>query len=181
MKLHILCGIPGSGKSTLVQRLSGFVVSTDNIRKFLWQDESVVKHDKLVFHLAESIIDYMLSKGKDVIFDATNLTIAKRSKFINLGKRHRATVVLHRVNCPLETAIERNSRRDRKVPVPVIKSLHKSFQMPKLGEGIDVIKVYGKELSLTKVIAPDGVIKRLGAYFSFGHKAKLHPAITSTS
>ncbi|MDA8211392.1 MAG: AAA family ATPase [Clostridia bacterium] len=160
MKFHILCGIPGSGKSTIARRLPGYVVSTDTIRKFLWQDESVVKHDKLVFHLAESISNYLLALGEDVIFDATNLTIVKRRRYINLARRYHATVTLHWVNCPLQTAIERNSRRERKVPVTVIKSLYNSFQKPKLEEGIDVIKVYGQGLNLTKVILPDRIVKR---------------------
>lgn len=160
MKFHILCGIPGSGKSTVARRLAGHVVSTDSIRKFLWQDESVVKHDTLVFNLAESILDYLLNLEKDVIFDATNLITLKRRRFINLARKYQATVTLHWVNCPLETAIERNSKRERKVPVPVIKSLYNSFQMPKLEEGIDVIKVYGQELNLTKIILPGRIVKR---------------------
>jgi len=52
----MLCGIPGSGKSTVAKDLPGFLVSTDSVRKFLWDGESVVKHDKLVFEVAESII-----------------------------------------------------------------------------------------------------------------------------
>lgn len=152
MKFHILCGVPGSGKSTLTKRLSGYVVSTDSIRKFLWGDESVIKQDKLVFDLAESIIDYMLTFEQDVIFDATNLTAAKRARFIKVARRHQAAVLLHWVNCPLQTALERNSERERKVPVTVIKSLYKSFQMPKTEEGIDIIKVYGPDL--TEIISP---------------------------
>lgn len=31
---HLLCGIPGSGKSTIAKDLNGYVVSTDSIRKF---------------------------------------------------------------------------------------------------------------------------------------------------
>ncbi|MFZ5754945.1 MAG: AAA family ATPase [Bacillota bacterium] len=63
MKLHILCGIPGSGKSTLGTRLPGYIVSTDSLRKFLWNYEAIVQHDTLVFTLAEKIIAYLLSKG----------------------------------------------------------------------------------------------------------------------
>ncbi len=160
MKFHLLCGIPGSGKSTVALRLSGYIVSTDSLRKFLWQDESVVKHDRLIFYLAESIIDYLLGLGKDVVFDATNLTVAKRSRYINLVGKHQVTVIVHWINCPLETAIERNSKRDRKVPVTVIKSLSRSFQRPKIEEGIDAIKVYGQELNLTGIIVPGIIIKR---------------------
>ena len=154
MEFHILCGIPGSGKSTLVEKLTGFVISTDSIRRFLWQDESVVKHDKLVFDLAETIMSYLFSRTEDIIFDATNLTIERRKKYINLAKRYDATVTVHWVNCPLHIAIERNSRRDRKVPEMIIKSLYKSFQKPTIDEGMDLIKVYEENLSLSTIITP---------------------------
>ncbi|MCL4440318.1 MAG: AAA family ATPase [Eubacteriales bacterium] len=160
MKLRMLCGIPGSGKSTLVKRLPGYVVSTDSIRRFLWQDEAVIKHDSLVFSLAENIVEYLLSRKEDVIFDATNLTAAKRSNFVNLAKKTKASVDLHWVNCLLHIAIKRNSGRERKVPEKIIISLYKSFQRPTAEEGFDAIKVYGHDLNLTKVILPGISIKR---------------------
>lgn len=160
VKFHLLCGIPGSGKSALAGRLPGYVVSTDRIRRFLWQDEAVVEHDDLVFRLAENIIDYLLARGENVIFDATNLTVRKRRRYLDLAGRHRAAVTLHWVDCPLETAVARNARRDRRVPVKIIKSLYNSFQKPEIKEGIEVIKVYSPELSLLKIIIPGWIIKR---------------------
>lgn len=152
MVLHLLCGIPGSGKSTLVPRLKGYVVSTDGIRKYLWGDESVVKHDQLVFRIADDIINYQLGTGRNVIFDATNLTADRRMKYVELAGRFRAPVVLHWVNCPLPVAIERNLKRERKVPIPVIKALYNSFQEPTNKEGIRVVKVYDQGLKLFKVV-----------------------------
>lgn len=164
MIFHMLCGIPGSGKSTLVPRLKGYVVSTDGIRKYLWGDESVVKHDRLVFRVADDIITYQLEAGKNVIFDATNLTADRRMKYVELAGRFRAPVVVHWVKCPLSVAIERNSKRERKVPIPVIKALHNSFQEPTNKEGIRVVKVYDPGLTLTKVtVGGVGLVKRPGS------------------
>lgn len=160
MTLHLLCGIPGSGKSTLGGKLSGYIVSTDSIRKFLWNDESITSHDRLVFELAESIMDYLLCHKKNVIFDATNLTVSRRKRCINLAKNRRAKVVLHWVNCPLDTAIERNFNRERQVPVRAIKALKKSFQPPKIQEGLDLIKIYGPKLNLFKLVTPKFVLTR---------------------
>lgn len=154
MTFHILCGIPGSGKSTLGQNLSGYVVSTDRIRKFLWQDEAIVSEDMLVFALADKMIDYLLGKGRDVIFDATNLTVDRRKKYIELAAGQKTRIVLHWVNCPFKTALQRNRKRDRKVPEAVIGALYKSFQRPRLGEGMDVIKEYDLDLALTRLIGP---------------------------
>ncbi|MHB1418403.1 MAG: AAA family ATPase [Bacillota bacterium] len=152
MELHMLCGIPGSGKSTIVKNLPGFVVSTDSIRKFLWDDEAVVKHDKLVFEMAESMMKYMLNIGSDVIFDATNLTIEKRMKYILMAKTFEANVTVHWVNCPIKVAISRNVKRDRKVPVPMLKALYNSLQPPSTSEGMDKIIIYQQDLSVGEVI-----------------------------
>ncbi|PWA11153.1 hypothetical protein DCC39_09960 [Pueribacillus theae] len=156
MQLHMLCGIPGSGKSTLTQYLSGYVISTDAIRQFLLGDESVVTQDRFVINVAERMMDYHLGQGNSVIFDATNLTVKTRKKWIRLAKNHQAIVILHWVDCPLQTAIERNAKRDRHVPIPVIQSFHRSFQPPKTEEGIDVIKQYDSTLQLQTMISSSG-------------------------
>lgn len=161
MTLHILTGIPGSGKSTIARSIPGHVVSTDNIRKFLWQDESITSHDKLVFQLADCIMNYLLRRGQDVIFDATNVSAVRRKKYINLAKSHKAKVILHWVNVPVDTAIERNLKRQRKVPVRVIRALNKSFQEPKIKEGLDQIKIYGMNLELQKIVIPGYTLRKL--------------------
>ncbi len=160
MFLHIMCGIPGSGKSTLAGRLPGYYISTDRIRKFLWHDESVVVHDRLVFQLAEQIAGYLLNLGENVVFDATNLTVAKRSRFTALAGKYKARVVLHWINCPLETAEQRNARRERRVPVKIIRALYNSFQMPTTREGIDIIKEYDQYLKIKKVYMQRKILAR---------------------
>ncbi|MEW6623911.1 MAG: AAA family ATPase [Bacillota bacterium] len=153
MEFNILCGIPGSGKSTLVSLLPGYVVSTDRIRKFLWQDESIVKHDALVFSLVDSILNYMLKKKENVVLDATNLTKKTRKHYIKLGKKYQATVILHWIECPLDLALTRNFQRERRVPEEVILSLYHSFQEPHITEGMDLIKIYDINLEIKNTIA----------------------------
>jgi predicted kinase len=148
MEFHILCGIPGSGKSTISKRLSGYIVSTDRIREFLWNDDSILKHDKLVFDIATQMINYMLSIQNNVIFDATNLTVEKRRKYIQLAKVFDANITVHWINCPIGVALSRNSKRERKVPKPAILALYKSFESPTLSEGMDWIKIYKEDLSI---------------------------------
>lgn len=98
------------------------------------------------------MMKYMLSLGNDVIFDATNLTIERRVKYIRLAKTWGANVTVHWVNCPVEVAIDRNARRERKFPVPVIKALYNSLQPPTISEGMDKIIIYRQDLSVAEKI-----------------------------
>ncbi|MFZ5640783.1 MAG: AAA family ATPase [Bacillota bacterium] len=158
--LTLLCGIPGSGKSFLTGRLAGKVVSTDAMRKFLWGNESVVEHDRLVFDMAKLIIDYVLSKKVSAVLDATNLTRRRRQTMIDIALRHQAGVTVVWIDCPLEVALARNAVRDRKVPVPVIKALYKSIEEPDLNEGINIIKVLNADKQFKKIICPRGILIR---------------------
>jgi len=162
MYLHVLCGIPGSGKSTLAGRLSGYYVSTDSLRKYLWGDASVIKHDKLVFSLTADIIRYNLGKGSNVIIDATNLTVRRRSKLVMLAQEFSARVILHWVDCPLKVAIKRNLQRERQVPVNIITALYNSFETPSTAEGLDVIRVYDQDKRPVKTITKKMTVVRGG-------------------
>jgi predicted kinase len=101
------------------------------------------------------MMKYMLTLGNDVIFDATNLTSERRIKYIRLAKTYEADVTVHWINCPVGVAIGRNSRRDRKVPMPVIIALYKSLQPPVISEGMDKIKIYRQDLSVEVEITTD--------------------------
>lgn len=147
MKLHLLCGIPGCGKSTLAKSLPGYLISSDQLRKCLWGAETVFNYNKLIFNLMEVIVTYMLSTKQDVIVDSTNITKKSRKKFIDIAKDYRAEVIVHWVDCPIEIAIEQNSKRERQVPIVVIRSMAKSLQPPTTEEGIQVVMVYKPDLT----------------------------------
>jgi predicted kinase len=107
----------------------------------------VGKTDQLVFKVAGSISSICFPWG-NVTFDATNLTVERRLKYINLAKMAGTQVTVHWVDSPLKVAIHRNAKRDRKVPVPVIKALHNSLEPPTISEGMDQIIVYRQDLSV---------------------------------
>ncbi len=176
MYLHVLCGIPGSGKSTLAGRLPGYYVSTDSLRKYLWGDESVIRHDRLVFRLAAEIIRYNLGAGSNVIFDATNLTVRRRRQLVLLAEEAGARVVLHWVSCPLRVAIKRNLQRQRQVPVNVITALFKSFEYPSIDEGLYMVKVYDPDKRPIKIITKKTTIARVSLLYC--RKTKFASEIT---
>lgn len=150
--LTILCGLPGSGKSTYAaNKGDATVVSTDELRKFLTGRYEDVSEDELVFDLARRMVDYYLGKGREVIFDATNVTRSRRREFLELARKHnqRARAVWFDVDRTV--AKVRNRLRAKPVPNYVIDHLAARFQKPQLNEGFDEILIVrpGEQLVLT--------------------------------
>ena len=78
--IHLMVGIQGSGKTTLAKKLASDlvakIISTDEIRKtFPMIDEQLV-WTKVYEMCANELIN-----GRDVIFDATNITPNVRRRF----------------------------------------------------------------------------------------------------
>lgn len=140
-KLIILCGIPGSGKTTYAEKnCYAFHLSSDAIRKELYGDENTQGNPAEVFALMQDRAIEALNNGYDVIYDATNITrkdrasiIAKCPKFVKIE--------CHIVWAPIEMCIERDAARERTVGKEVIDRMLKRFQAPYYDEGIDEIKV----------------------------------------
>ena len=86
VKLIILCGIPGSGKTAYgqkwVEENSGLHLSSDAIRKELYGDESTQGNPHEVFSLMQKRAIEALNNGSNVVYDATNITRKDRSGII---------------------------------------------------------------------------------------------------
>lgn len=141
--LIMLCGIPGSGKTTYAKKFKNdytIYLSSDSIREALYGDESIQGNPSEVFALMQNRAIDLLNKGYDVIYDATNITrkdragiIAKCPKFVQIE--------CHIVWAPIETCIKRDAARERTVGKEVIDRMLKRFQAPYYDEGIDQIRV----------------------------------------
>ena len=82
--LYMMVGIPGSGKSTFAKTLKGKYVSRDEVRFKLLQDEDdYFAKEKEVFQKFIYEIEEGLSKGNDVIVDATHLNKGSRYKLFS--------------------------------------------------------------------------------------------------
>lgn len=143
--LIILVGISGSGKSTYAKKYieshSGTVyLSSDNIRKELYGDETIQDNHSLVFYRMQTRTVDALNFGSDVIYDATNLTRKDRASIISQCPKF-AKIEAHIVWAPIEVCIERDAARKRTVGKEVIDRMLKRFQAPYYDEGIDEIKV----------------------------------------
>jgi len=141
--IHMLVGIPGSGKSVYARQLEkatrGVIVSTDGIRLRLFGGESKQKNTYIIFDEAFREIGQALADGRDVIFDATNVDRARRAKFL---KRFSDTPVeCHFFDTSYETAQRRISSRKRKLDDKILTKYAKNLQFPLLGEGFTTVHI----------------------------------------
>lgn len=144
-KLIILCGIPGSGKTTYAQKYlknntSTIHLSSDLIRKELWGNETIQGDNNEVFSLMQSRAIEALNNGQNAIYDATNLTRKDRAYIISLCPKF-VKIECHVIWAPIETCIERDAVRERTVGKAVIDRMLKRFQPPFYDEGIHEIKI----------------------------------------
>lgn len=151
-KLFLLCGAQGSGKSFLAERarniydillnedpLNDFildnigcplVLSSDKMRGVISGDENNQECSREAFRTIELTTNYLLQDGYDVLVDATFKTEKARKPFVNIARRTNSKIICIWVNTPLNICLERNSKRDRKVPDHVIKAYFDNFQEP---------------------------------------------------
>lgn len=145
MMLIMMCGPSYSGKSVLAKEYAtkyhAKIVATDDIREELFGSADVQKdHDK-VFALAYARIDSYLQQDFNVVFDATNLLMKHRMKFIERFKKHDCTFMCVVCATPLEEIQRRALTRERVVPYNVVMRQIKQFQCPGEYEGWDIIEV----------------------------------------
>lgn len=143
--LYIMIGPPACGKSTLAKNLTekfgAITVSSDEVRRELYGDESVQKDHGKVFGLCHDRMCQSLLEGKEVVFDATNLVPKHRINLIDLARTVGGCDLVVGIiyTGTLETCLERNSKRARKVPEGVIRNMYNSLKRfpPSFDEGFD--------------------------------------------
>lgn len=145
--LHLMVGVQGSGKSTYSKKLRdefGYkIISSDEVRK-MHPDWEEVK----VFPEVYRLCALELKEGRDVIFDATNITPKVRNKNINLVRElyKDFKVYAYFINTNKEVCKERVKIRNTIegelfLPIEVIDSYFNNLVPPSLDEGIDKIIV----------------------------------------
>lgn len=147
--MAMLIGLPGSGKSTLAKSLttSGdneeykpVIHSSDGLRKELFGDEATQGDNNKLFTELHRRIKADLIAGKDVIYDATNISKKLRIQFLNELKNISCTPICLCMMTSYETCLKNNEKRDRRVPVEVIKRMQMNWQPPHYSEGFKEIK-----------------------------------------
>ena len=134
--LILLCGIPGSGKTTIGRavgtRLQRCVhVETDAIRAMLGKAEYTSGESKFVYEAATSVAEDALRHRYDVILDATfPREEFRREALSRLARLFEGWLVVW-VRCDPNVAYQRNSQRKDKVPLEVFTRLRRDFEPPR--------------------------------------------------
>ena len=125
--LVVLCGASGSGKSTFARRhfSSTEIVSSDQCRALVGDDESDQSITGAAFELLRTIIDKRLEIGRLSVVDATNIKPEDRKPLLELARRWDVLSTAIVFDLPLAVCVEHNnSRQDRQTPRHAIKRQH---------------------------------------------------------
>ena len=159
-RLILLCGIPGSGKTTIGKavgaKLNGHVhVQTDTVRAMLGKAEYTHDESKFVYAAVTAVAEEALGNGYDVILDATfPREEYRRGALSRLGELFERSLVAW-VWCDPMVAYQRNSKRAETVPLESFMRLWRSFEPPSGALVIDSMAL-SPEQAAEKILAAIG-------------------------
>ena len=148
-KIYMTCGIPGSGKSTYIQKQielnGGYWCSRDAVRFSMLKDsDEYFAKENEVFETWIKKINESIEKGdKDVYIDATHLNVAARKKVLFRLPRQTEITYLY-FDVPLEVCLERNSHREGRAYVPETAIINMYERLTKPSKNVIVINEKGE-------------------------------------
>jgi len=129
--LVVLCGASGSGKSTFARRhfAPTEVVSSDQCRALVSDDETDQSVTAAAFELLHSIVGKRLEIGRLTVVDATNAKPEDRKSIVELARRWDVLATAIVFDLSLAACLEHNEQRqDRRTPPHAIKRQHDTLR-----------------------------------------------------
>lgn len=144
MRVIVLVGLPGSGKSAYLEGLGVTGLSSDALRGLLADDQTDQGIHPQVFETLRYLLRQRLLLGRHTTYiDATNLTPGERHPYIAIGRAYGCELEAVFFDTPLEICLERNQRRARQVPDEAVRRMAEKLKPPSLEEGFSRIEIRG--------------------------------------
>ena len=122
--LYLLCGVPGSGKSTWgrakAAAVGGTYVSRDEVRfSLLKEGEDYFSHEEETWEIFKEKIQKAIDNGdENIIVDATHNNEKSRNRLLDQLKLGRVKLIGVDFNLPLEVCLAQNAQRTGRAFVP---------------------------------------------------------------
>lgn len=130
LNLLVLCGTPGSGKTTLARK----ILKDYDYDFHSFDDLGCNTHRDLILPIKES-----LKNGHDVIVDSTYSRKKIRMELLESIHDLECRKIIYYLPTPLDLCISRNAERGYTVSTDTLQGIYYSFQSPVLEEGWDEI------------------------------------------
>lgn len=132
-QLLLLIGAPGSGKTTVREKLVAQypdlkVISMDERRKELTGDANDQSRNDEVFRWQQHQLNKAMGDRQNTVVDATNATRKLRKTLWDTGRKDGALCSAIYFDIPLATLLERNAQREKRVPDDVVKRFYDALQ-----------------------------------------------------
>lgn len=133
-RVIMMSGLPGVGKDTWLARNRPElpVVSLDAVRDDL--DVDATDNQGRVIQEARERCRQHLRAGEDFAFNATNLTVSLRKRWLDLFASYGAWLEMVYLENDLKATLKRNAGRAAPVPASVIEKLARKVEVPDLSE-----------------------------------------------
>lgn len=149
--LYVMCGTPGSGKSTFaksfVRNNNTIHVSRDEIRfSLLEEGDSYFAHEDEVTDIFWHTINKNLAAGVNVIADQTSLNFRSRLYLLDHITVPCTKFAIY-MDVPFSVCKQRNAQRKGLTCVPEdkLRGMFHAFTIPRLEEGFDYIGRVGED------------------------------------
>lgn len=141
-RIILTVGLPGSGKSTYLERIGAHPLSSDKIREQLADNPTDQSIHSRVFATIRYLLRHRLAIGRPVTYiDATNLTRKERKNWIKFARLAGCGIEALYFDTPLEICLERNQGRERRVPEDVIRLMSEKLTVPRVEDGFSKVEI----------------------------------------